>query len=102
MLEEYIAAQTVIKTDSLINAHPLKKESVMKETTFVICSCRKRFKDHMAMSQHHRDSPKHSPKYTPPPREPPQNLDEIVQRLSLQDQQVDFAVSMLYEGSYRC
>jgi hypothetical protein len=56
----------------------------------VLCTCSKRFKTDNAMRQHQRDSPRHV--NAPQAPERAIALDELVQRLSLQDQRADHGV----------
>jgi hypothetical protein len=61
----------------------------MNTSTFVTCTCGKRFKDNSAMAQHQQDAPRHQQQAN---EAPGNNVSEILQNLSLQEPQVDAGV----------
>jgi len=55
----------------------------------VLCTCNRRFKTNDAMLQHQRDSPRHTESSTPQVPQRTLNPQELLQRLSLQDEETD-------------
>lgn len=92
-------------------AHRLSRPSAhpAMEQKPVHCSCPKRFKNLAALHQHQRDSPLH-PEITVPPRQnqapgkaatrsPHLEIEDLLQRLSLQTQEADYGVRGFHSPS---